>query len=752
VTARTRVAWSFLAAAILAAAGLLWLEIGAPDLPIPTFPQARAAFRPSDARLLDRHGEVIHERRIDPHGRRLDWTPLDQISPALIAAVIASEDRRFYAHGGVDFRAIAGAVAHAMGGARLRGASTITMQVTTLLEGAPGRTPRPRTLSSKWRQMRRAWTIEHGWTKREILEAYLNLATFRGELQGVAAASGAIFGKAPHGLLDGESLVLAALLRSPGAGRAALTRRAETLGRLLRRGTDPDAIASAVARALDAPTGSPPRIALAPHAARILLRPGSGAITVRSTLDAGLQRFASETLRRQLLAVGDRRVRDGAVLVTDNRTGDVLAYVGGSGDLSSARFVDGIRARRQAGSALKPFLYGLAFERRILTPASILEDSPLDVPVAGGLYRPRNYDETFLGPVTARTALASSLNVPAVRTLELVGEETFARRLRDLGFAGLTEAGDFYGPALALGSADVSLWELVNAYRTLANGGGAGSLRMIDPGAAPPPGRRVFPEAATFLVSSILSDRESRSATFGLESVLATRGWTAVKTGTSKAMRDNWCVGYSRRYTVGVWVGNFSGEPMRDVSGITGAAPVWSEMMERLEADAQSGPPDPPPGVISVGGRGARQIVSTRASRGTSGEPRVAPGTETREWFLRGTEPDSSPRPFASPMPGIIAPASRSIIALDPDIPPDRQRLVFEAEGTDATMRWVLDGRSIGRAAIPYAWAPRPGKHALTLADAARRPLDTVTFEVRGDRSSGRTAQSAASGTTRSVR
>jgi len=725
VTGRARVAWSFLAAAILAAAGLLWLEIGAPDSPIPSFAQARAAFRPSDARLLDRHGEVIHERRIDPRGRRLDWTPLNDVSPALVAAVIASEDRRFYAHGGVDFRAIAGAVAHAMGGARLRGASTITMQVATLLEGFPGRAARLRTLSSKWRQMRRAWTIERGWTKREILEAYLNLATFRGELQGVAAASGAMFGKAPHGLLDGESLVLAALLRSPGAGREALTRRAERLDRALRRRTNPDAIASAVARALDAPSGSPPRVALAPHAARILLRPGSGAITVRSTLDAALQRFAAATLRRQILAVGERRVRDGAVLVADNRTGDVLAYVGGSGDLSSARFVDGIRARRQAGSALKPFLYGLAFERRILTPASILEDSPLDVPVAGGLYRPRNYDETFLGPVTARTALASSLNVPAVRTIELVGEEAFARRLRDLGFAGLTEAGDFYGPALALGSADVSLWELVNAYRTLANGGVAGPLRMTDPNAALPPARRIFPEAAAFLVSSILSDRESRSTTFGLESVLATRGWTTVKTGTSKAMRDNWCVGYSRRYTVGAWVGNFSGEPMRDVSGITGAAPVWSEIMEQLEADAPAGPPDPPAGV-------------TRAASG--------------EWFLRGTEPDAGLRPFASPMPAIVAPASRSIIALDPDIPPDRQRLVFEAEGTDTTMRWVLDGRSIGRAAIPYAWAPRPGKHALTLADAARRPLDTVTFEVRGDRSPGRAAQSAASSTIHSVR
>ena len=716
------------AAIFLAAFGFAWLELGAPDSPIPTFAAARAAWCPSDARLLDRHGEVIQERRIDPSRRRLDWTPLDRISPALVSAVIASEDLRFLDHGGVDIRAIAGSALRAIGGAPLRGASTITMQLATLLENPWGETARPRTLARKWRQMRRAWTIEHRWTKREILEAYLNLATFRGELQGVAAASGAIFGKSPHGLLDAESLVLAVLLRAPGAGRAAIARRAQALEGALGQGTDRAALAGAVARAVDASGRMPVRVALAPHAGAILLRPRSGAITVRSTLDADLQRFAEETLRRQLVAMGERRVRDGAVLVVENRTGDVLAYVGGSGALSSARHVDGVRARRQAGSSLKPFLYGLAFERRILTPASILEDSPLDVPVAGGLYRPRNYDETFLGPVSARTALASSLNVPAVRTLALVGEEAFARRLRDLGFGGLTEAADFYGPALALGSTDVSLWELVGAYRALAEGGLGRPLRMTDPGGPPPEGRRAFAEEAVFLVSSILSDRESRSATFGLESPLATRAWTAVKTGTSKAMRDNWCLGYSRRYTVGVWVGNFSGEPMRDVSGVTGAAPVWSEVMERLEGDAPGAPPDPPGGVILVGGHAS----------GGEGEAPAEPTTRAEqtapEWFLRGTEPDGPPHPSAAPLPAIVAPAPGSIIALDPDIPPDRQRLVFEAQGSAPGMRWVLDGKSIARAAGPFAWAPRAGRHRLALVDAAGRRLDTVTFEVRGDR------------------
>ena len=209
-------------------------------------------------------------------------------------------------------------------------------------------------------------------------------------------------------------------------------------------------------------------------------------------------------------------------------------------------------ASPRLGSALKPFLYGLALERRLLTPASLLEDTPLDISVAGGLYRPRNYDEQFRGLTTMRTALAASLNSPAVRILELVGTDAFVQQLRSLGLEGAVESGDYYGPALALGSVDASLWELVNAYRTLANGGVRSALRLVPGTPRATAAHRVYSEATSFLLSHILSDRESRSPAFGLENPLATRFWSAVKTGTSKEMRDNWCVGYTRHYTVGV--------------------------------------------------------------------------------------------------------------------------------------------------------------------------------------------------------
>jgi len=285
--------------------------------------------------------------------------------------------------------------------------------------------------------------------------------------------------------------------------------------------------------------------------------------------------------------------------------------------------------------------------------------------------------------------------------------------LRALGFDGVREPGDFYGPALALGSADVTLWELAAAYHALATGGLWSSLRLAPAEPGPPP-RRVYSPAAAFVVSDALADRESRSATFGLENALATSFWTAVKTGTSKDMRDNWCVGYSRRYTVAVWVGNFSGEPMRNVSGVTGAAPAWLELMTFLHDGVPSTAPVPPPGV--------RQVpVSFSAA---TEAPRM-------EWFVEGTEPTGSNGPPASTMPRIVWPVSGTVIAIDPDIPVTRQRVSFEARGA-GDVRWRLDGLTLGPGAEHLLWPLRPGRHTLQLVDEHDRVHDAVAFEVRG--------------------
>jgi penicillin-binding protein 1C len=377
--------------------------------------------------------------------------------------------------------------------------------------------------------------------------------------------------------------------------------------------------------------------------------------------------------------------------------------------------LDGVQARRQAGSTLKPFLYGLAFDRRILTPASLLDDSPLDIAVISGIYQPRNYDSQFKGFVTSRIALASSLNVPAVKTLSLVGIEPFLNRLRQLGIKGLHESGDFYGPSLALGSADVSLWELTNAYRCLANEGQWSGPRLTpgDDGSARE--KRIFSREATFLISDILSDREARSATFGLENPLSTRFWTAVKTGTSKDMRDNWCIGYSRRYTVGVWTGNFSGEPMWNVSGVTGAAPIWMEMMDFLHRDVSSVKKEPLSGLVRKKIEFSQGVAATR-----------------EEWFIRGTEPHSQNQRTGQFNPRILYPPSGTVMAIDPDIPPELQKVFFVSQVHEDDFQWVLNGSALEKTGRTIPWTPKAGKYSLAIANREEKILDYVYFEVRG--------------------
>ena len=684
---------------------------------LPSFEDVKKSYKKSDAVLLDRHGKVIHELRVDAKGRRLEWTSLKDSSPALIRAVLHTEDKRFYEHRGVDWKAAGAAALKNVFSGTQRGASTITMQLAAMLDNELRPKARKRSVGQKWDQMKAAQELEGTWKKDEILDAYLNLVTFRGELQGIASASRGLFEKDASGLGEQEALILASLIRSPNASPDAVAERACLLSVSMDQKTLCDDLKALAAKTLVGPYCLKQRTGLAPHVAHKLLK--TGMTSAVSTLDTGLQRFASDTLRYHLAAVRKQNVHDGAVLVADNRTGDILAYVANSGDLSSARHVDGIIARRQAGSTLKPFLYGLAFDRKVLRPTSVLIDSPLDVPTAFGVYRPENYDNDFKGPVQARDALASSLNVPAVKTLSLVGVGAFVNRLREIGFSQL-EPEEHYGFSIALGSADVTLYELVNAYRTLANRGVWSELK-IAPVKTTLKKRRVYSEEAVFLVSDILSDREARSLTFSLENPLATKFWTAVKTGTSKDMRDNWCIGYSERYTVGVWVGNFNGDPMWSVSGVTGAAPVWHEVMSYLHAKEMSRPLKMPQGMIIQ----ARNEVMSDVQK--------------KELFIQGTEPVSlQPETTAQTetslsMQRIVYPAQGMIIAMDPDIPEDQQRVFFEADASGDLLRWRLNSTEIGRASEIISWKPVPGTYTISLIDAQDAIIDSVCFHVKGN-------------------
>ena len=695
---------------------LLWLS--SKQTPVPTFAEVKAGWTPSEAWLLDRHGEVLQSLRQDRSVRRLDWIPLTDISPALVNAIQLAEDRRFFAHGGLDVQALVAALWQRLREGRVRGASTLSMQLAGLFDPALNNPGTGRTVLQKFRQAAAALALERGWSKREILEAYLNLASFRGELQGVAANARALFEKHPSGLSESESILLAALLPAPNAGAERLQRRACAIAATGGFPSDCASLSALVGATLARlPAAKLTEANLAPPLAhRFLTRPGQ---RVRTTLDARWQRLAQATLGQQLAGLQGRNVRDGAALIVDNRSGGVLAYIGSAGLDSTAGQVDGAAARRQAGSTLKPFLYGLALERRYLTPASLLEDSPVNLDTATGLYIPQNYDHEFKGLVSVRTALASSLNVPAVRTLVLVGVEAFRDRLMDLGYAGLTESGEYYGFSLALGSGEVSLLEQANAYRTLANGGLWSPLRFLPASSDKDAPRRVMSVSAAYLVADMLADNASRAVTFGLDSPLATRFWSAAKTGTSKDMRDNWCIGFSPRYTVGVWVGNFEGDAMQDVSGVSGAAPAWAVLMQRLH-EAEAGvvePPAAPPGLV-------RQAVIL--------DPPVEPARD--EWFISGTETRSVVVEAHKHRPRIESPPDGVIIALDPDIPAANQQIWFTAAGGDRAALW-LDGREMGPAANPSGWMPVPGRHELQLRSMdSGAVLDSVAFQVRGSR------------------
>jgi penicillin-binding protein 1C len=691
---------------------------------LPGYDEVKAAHRSSDALILDRHGEVIQRLRLDKSVRRGPWVPLADISPALRTAMVLSEDKRFYEHSGVDWRAVSSAAWGNLWNQRTRGASTLTMQLAGLLEGDWAQQAGGRSVAQKLGQTVAAQVLDRRWRKDQILEAYLNLVPFRGEVVGIDALARSLFGKAPHGLDETEAAIAAALVRAPNARAAQVTQRACGVLKAMQPPggkADCDALDLQVAGALQRRAYEPSE-GIAPHfARRALAQPAQRAaalhgVPVTTPLRADLQRFAVQTLQRHLRELRGRNVEDGAVVVLDNATGEVLAWVGSSGILSGAAEVDGVLAARQPGSTLKPFLYAQAIAERRLTAASLLDDSPAHLPTASGLYIPQNYDRQFKGWVSVRTALGASLNVPAVRTLVMVSPGAFHRQLRAAGLP-LKQSGDFYGYSLALGSAEVPLLDLTNAYRTLANGGRYGEVSYAPAAArAVPAMRAAVDPAAAFIVADILSDPNARARTFGTDSLLATRFWTAVKTGTSKDMRDNWAIGWSERYTVGVWVGNAGGAPMHDVSGTSGAAPVWAALMQYLHAREPSRPPKAPRGVVAAPVQFGDRLEAARS-----------------EWFLPGTQQArfavESGVPARLQAPRILAPADGTIVALDPDIPPLRQRLAFAAQGAD--LRWRIDGKEIARG--PQAqWLPWPGRHQVELTDRGGAVLDRIRIEVRG--------------------
>jgi penicillin-binding protein 1C len=583
-----------LALLALVLALVLWLRLGA--LP----PGLLELQDPESIQLLDRNGELLYEARAGD-GSKAAWLDADHLPQPLVNATIAAEDRRFLHHPGVDPIGIARALArNVRHGRALEGGSTITQQVAKLLYTRQN-PDAPRGIARKLRETITALRLEHRFTKRQILALYLNLAPYGNQVVGAARASEAYFGHDASLLTPAQAAFLAALPRRPSGynpyrdPERARARQREILSRMEATGLlTGDRLREAQAERL-ALTREPSTF-LAPHFVQRVLA-GCGAALqgcreegrpeglphnrITTTLDAGLQREVEGIIRAQRQSLVRHGAHNVAVVVLDNASGEWLAWEG-SGDYWDADHggaIDGATTPRQPGSALKPFTYALAFDSGE-SPATVLADVPSFFPTAqdGVLYSPRNYDGAYRGPLLARRALAGSENVPAVALASRVGVPNLLRFFRSAGFTTFDKSASYYGLGVTLGDAEVRLDELVAAYAMFARGGAPLTTTMTR-GEGAGGGDAIVSARAAFWITDILSDAEARAFAFGRGGSLEFPFPVAAKTGTSQAYRDNWTVGYTHEVTVGVWVGNFDRRPLIGSSGVTGAGPIFHDVM-----------------------------------------------------------------------------------------------------------------------------------------------------------------------------
>ncbi len=726
---------------------------------------------PAQLELTDRHGTPLRTVRPPdrPFGRPVTCREIPQ---ALIDATLAAEDKRFWHHPGVDWRSSLRAAWSLVRHRRIvSGGSTITQQLIKLAQ------PRPRTFRSKFVEALQALRLEQVWDKERILTEYLNRIDYGNFNAGCAAAVEFYWGKPLRDLSTAECALLAGLPQAPG--RLNPLRHWEQARKrqqwILRRMLETRRISrDEYERAKDEPLrlASPSRAFQAPHFVDLLLREwrvgterfdgrsavgaGGNPYPIRTTLDLNLNRRVQEMLTRQVAGLNAQRVGNAAAVVIDNRSGGVLVLVGSENYFApQAGQVNGAWTPRSAGSSLKPFTYLIAFEQGA-TPASVVADVRTEFATATGIFSPVNYDRHCRGPVRYRLALANSLNIAAVRVLASIGGPAVLQsRLQACGLTTLTRGPEHYGLGLTIGNVEVRLIELANAYACLARLGEFKPYTLVHlPGGLPPTTqprtRRIFDSAASYLIADILSDNAARTLAFGAESSLRFDFPVACKTGTSSNFRDNWALAYTPEFTVGVWVGNFDGSPMQQISGVTGAAPLMHDIVEHLHQRFGMSWYPKPSNIVELA---IHPVTGKRLSSDTArsanaplfeefqagqlppaespadyddqGRVRLAP--EYRDWFASSdnwlfghavvTE-QNTPLKIVFPLPG-------TRLFLDPDLPGEGRRIRLQSAGPPGA-RWSSDTLScevVGGQAIAVL---QPGHHRLRVRD----PHSDLTAET----------------------
>lgn len=714
---------------------------------------------------LDRNGAAL---RVFPAGDgvKREWASLDEIPSGVLRVFIRAEDRRFYLHPGVDPLAVAAAaLRNWRAGRTVSGASTITMQLARMVK------PRPPGLAGKVREAFDALRIEARLSKKQILELWINGIPFGSNIEGLPAMTRARFGRELTRLDDSRAALLAVIPRRPGLYDPALNpeaavNAAEALSRRCRLDLDKAALAEAASEAsaevspsLKVPFYAPhfTERAAAIYRDRPALPAGAGRGPLRTSLDLELQLYAEKRLVAELALLENNRVSNGAILALDNESGEALVYVGSASWFNEeiGGKIDGVRVENQPGSCLKPFLYALALEKGF-SPNDILPDIPT-VFGGGEAYSPANFNRRFNGPVRFRVALASSLNVPAVYLLERLGVGAFEEYLSSLGFDSISRSMGSNGVGLALGNAEVSLEELVRAFSAFPRGGRIAEPRFIaDLPMRSSDERQVMSPDSAWLISDILSDRASRFIGFGPAPTLATDFSSIFKTGTANQFQHIWALGATARFTVGVWMGNFSGETVVGRTGSSIPARLAADLLRALEQSVPAKPAerDGPRRTVGTTGPVDLQLTEICALSGMAAGP-ACTGT-VREWIRPQNLPDACSwhrRPGAEPMyppeyqawlrerfragniRGLAAfsgppndteggayiriPVSGSVFYIDPGLPPEAQAIRIETAGFRAEALVYVDDvlQGVLNQAGVYVLPLRRGSHRITVED-----------------------------------
>ncbi len=706
----------------------LWMVIG-----IWTDPTPRIA---GTVKVYDRNGQLLHESA--GQVRSQQPVKLDEIPKNLQQAVVITEDARFWQHQGVDVAAIIRAISQNWrAGEIVSGASTIEQQLARFTVISPQK-PAPVTWQRKVRELIMAWRLGQSKSKEQILEDYLNVVHLGRGRYGVEAASQGYFGEDVSHLSLSQSALLAGMIANPSEfdplnhPDKARQRRDFVLGQMVaKKLIDEEMYHRAIAEPL--PQEMHDKSYYMPHAVEMIDRQldelgidKNSGVKVFTSLDLGWYRLAQSIAQNQVASLKDQHnITNAAVVVMENQTGKIRVLLG-SVDYFNHQ-IEGennmATALRQPGSAMKPVTYAAAFQSKIATPATLIEDVPkVYMTHEGKGWLPHNYDGRYRGNVLAREALASSYNLPAVEMLERVGIENFLDLAHKMGITTMQET-DRYDLALTLGGGEVSLLELTNLYATFARGGRWSPITFInqitnDQGDILYESKiskpvQVLDAEVAWLITDILSDARARMPTFGEKNLLVVSRPAAVKTGTTTDWHDNWTVGYTPDYTVGVWVGNADNSAMQDLTGVTGAAPIWHQEMEELFKFTPKSEFVKPEGVKEVEICAWDGLLPTAACTERYQEEFIA-GTEPKEF----TPLTQKPTVVTTGELQIINPKSGAVFAINP---PEKNQIVLEAAANPEIRKitWTLDGNELTDKdcaeldKYSCVWTPVLGSHRL---------------------------------------